>query len=92
MTKSREIKDANELCKLANERFGLELALKCVLQGKLSLGGGITERLIELAKERNIDDFLYELRRKKTSHGERNPVAEPKPLSNEELAFQRWCD
>lgn len=26
------------------------------------------------------------------SHGERNPIAEPKALSTEELAFQRWCD
>lgn len=65
---------ANELCRVANERFGLELALKCVLQGRLSLGGGIAERLVELAKDRDIDAFLYELWRPKTSHGERNPL------------------
>lgn len=84
MGKTEQMVDsANELCKLANERFGLELALKCVLQGRLPLGGGVTERLVELAKSRDIDGFLYELHRKKTSHGERNPIAEQTTLYGE---------
>jgi hypothetical protein len=51
------IANALECTKIANHRFGLERALTLVLQGPIGIGGQRCEKMVEAAKNRDLDEF-----------------------------------
>jgi hypothetical protein len=56
-THSGRIANALECTKIANCRFGLEMALTLVLQGPIEIGGQRCGKMIEAAKNRDLDEF-----------------------------------